>query len=448
MLNFYAILLSLLYTINSKVYVMYFSKLLQTKCKRVTYNLLTLLLATIIIIKQLSKVILHNSALLYAMSTLMLISLFLVVMVFYSGTFKKKIFVLGSLLATSVFLDLIASLTSTLILHIPIEQISQLTLGNVLTTSIGVILTLVAYMILSKRYKGNLDYLSSLHESNEITILTTFILVIFIPTIVITNSISILETHMKAIIQFSVIALIVLFSMLAIYRKDINIFKADMKNQALIKEMEYYNNIIDTVQELHKLRHDVNNHFATITSLMNLGEYETVKDYLNKLCDDVEKTRNVSLLDDKLLSIILTEKFRKADSLGIKVYRSIMASEWFYKFMEQMQDTDKTALFSNLLDNAIRAASESDAKKLSFEVKASDKEIRIICSNSKPEGTLRTNSKGLIKTTKKELGHGLGMEIIQDTTWKYGGSIDYRVQTDMFITDISFYKRTRKGTIG
>ena len=89
-----------------------------------------------------------------------------------------------------------------------------------------------------------------------------------------------------------------------------------------------------------------------------------------------------------------------------------------------MEDMDISALFGNILDNAIESGKvEGTGKRLIHLSVAKQKHfLRIRCENYCEESLQFEN--GIPVTTKKDRRfHGFGMKSIKSTAAKYGGSV-------------------------
>lgn len=104
-----------------------------------------------------------------------------------------------------------------------------------------------------------------------------------------------------------------------------------------------------------------------------------------------------------------------------------------------MEDMDISALFGNILDNAIESVQLNHYKKLNEQEKrlihlsvAKQKQfLRIRCENYCEEQLKFEN--GIPVTTKKDRRfHGFGMKSIKSTAAKYGGSVTTDLKKNWF----------------
>lgn len=118
---------------------------------------------------------------------------------------------------------------------------------------------------------------------------------------------------------------------------------------------------------------------------------------------------------EKLLNIILNDKARTMQRLGVR--EDMKVGELSLDFMKE---TDVTALFANLLDNAVAAAAQSKDGYVRLRVNRVRQFLSVTVENScdaepvKAAGTFRS----------RQVGHeGLGLKIIRQTVEQYGGDV-------------------------
>ena len=123
----------------------------------------------------------------------------------------------------------------------------------------------------------------------------------------------------------------------------------------------------------------------------------------------------------QLLNVILNEKLKEAETLGIKTEIQIHAVP------AGMTDVDVTAVFSNLLDNALEACKESAGERfLSLKIDRHG-DFLIVKMRNSMEGHSEEHN-GRFRSTKA--GHtGIGLSNVRRTVEKYGGTCRFRQET-------------------
>lgn len=137
---------------------------------------------------------------------------------------------------------------------------------------------------------------------------------------------------------------------------------------------------------------------------------------------------------NEVLDIILTEKSLLCREKNIKI--TCLADGAPLSFMKK---GDIYALFGNILDNAIEAATKLDdgeKRCVSLNVSAKEKFISVVCSNYF-NGKIYFGADGLPVTDKEDKeNHGFGLKSISTVVEKYGGDLSVDAREDLFRLDI------------
>ena len=187
-----------------------------------------------------------------------------------------------------------------------------------------------------------------------------------------------------------------------------NITNMQYQNYKLSKES------IDIVnQKYHDLKHQIN--------LLKTGaDTEKAGEYLEKMEREIKIYETQNKTGNKVLDTILTSKSMHCQRHGIEL--KFMGEGQLLNFMEDM---DISALFGNMLDNAIESVvkiKDRQKRLISIHVIQERQFIRIRTENYCEEDVQFQD--GLPVTTKKDKRfHGYGTKSIKKIVEKYGGSV-------------------------
>ena len=187
-----------------------------------------------------------------------------------------------------------------------------------------------------------------------------------------------------------------------------NIMDMQYKNYKLSKES------IDIVnQKYHDLKHQIN-------LLKSGADSEKAGEYLEQMEREIKIYETQNKTGNKVLDTILTSKSMHCQRHGIEL--KFMGEGQLLNFMEDM---DISALFGNMLDNAIESVvkiKDRQKRLISLHVIQDKQFIRIRTENYCEENVQFQD--GIPITTKNDKRfHGYGMKSMKKIVEKYGGSV-------------------------
>ena len=187
-----------------------------------------------------------------------------------------------------------------------------------------------------------------------------------------------------------------------------NIMEMQYKNYQLSKE-----NIDMVNQKYHDLKHQIN--------LLKTQSYTGKStSYLEKMEREIRVYETQNKTGNQILDAVLTNKAMICQNKEIELKFIVDG-----KALSFMEDMDVSALFGNMLDNAIESAErqrEKQKRLIWLYVTREKQFVRIRTENYCDEKIQFKN--GMPVTTKKDRRlHGYGMKSIKSTVEKYHGSV-------------------------
>lgn len=175
-------------------------------------------------------------------------------------------------------------------------------------------------------------------------------------------------------------------------------------------------------QKYHDLKHQ-------ITLLKAEANSQKSIQYLEEMEQDIRSYEAQNKTGNKVLDAVLTSKSLYCQNNDISL--TCVADGTLLDFMAEM---DISALFGNVLDNAIESVQKLDDKEkrlIHLSVAEQKSFLRIRVENYTEENISFRN--GMPVTTKKDKHlHGFGMKSIQSTVRKYGGSVTTGLRDNWF----------------
>lgn len=213
-----------------------------------------------------------------------------------------------------------------------------------------------------------------------------------------------------------------------------------MKRKKIDKQIEkYQRDLIDThYQEIETMytkmrgwRHNYRNHIQVMKALAEKGDIEAIKDYLNKLDEDLTTIDLVVKTGNTMADAILNSKISLAKSKGIKV-----KVDAHIPIKLKMSELDSCVILGNLFDNAIEAnlPLPEDERLIRVYMDMKNTQLYISFTNFTASGKLAKEA-NLFKTTKGD-GHGFGLVSIDSIIEKLDGYISRNSEDGAFTTEI------------
>lgn len=195
---------------------------------------------------------------------------------------------------------------------------------------------------------------------------------------------------------------------------------AQLRDQA---DTEYYKMLQQQYDGQRILIHDIKKHFNVIDSMALDGDTGKIREYISQLEKLPEFQRGARLCDDPILNMILLRNADYCSANNIRFFCDVRAGSVSF-----MDVTSITALFGNLLSNAIEAAEKSKGKMVELSVMKSLQQNSVLISlvNSCDVTPIK-DANGNFETIKdKNKGHGYGTKSIARVVQKYNGKSDMR----------------------
>lgn len=232
--------------------------------------------------------------------------------------------------------------------------------------------------------------------------------------------------------MFIIRTLVDLSGMAVLYAYHIQVRELQMKFEVdtlqNILQMQYKNYQLsqESIEIVNQKYHDLKHQIALLKS--EAGSQKSVE-YLEKMEKEIKIYEAQNKTGNKVLDAVLTSKSLYCQNNGIGL--TCVADGSALNFMEDM---DISALFGNILDNAIESVqklNEQEKRLIHLSVAKQKQFLRIRCENYCEEQLKFEN--GIPVTTKKDRRfHGFGMKSIKSTAAKYGGSVTTDLKKNWF----------------
>ena len=194
-------------------------------------------------------------------------------------------------------------------------------------------------------------------------------------------------------------------------------------------QYEYYEMVRKREENVSKISHDIKNNLQVMLKLNDEKEKLSIAEDIN---DSLNKYSLVRYSSQDILNVILNIKVKDARLSDVNIDVDVKTNLMF------MESIDISNLITNILDNAIRAAQDSQDKVINFVLRKKMNYVILECSNSF-NGEIKIDKKHQLVSTK-EGNHGYGTKIIKNVVDKYDGELNYDVKDNLFKISIMIEK--------
>ncbi len=230
----------------------------------------------------------------------------------------------------------------------------------------------------------------------------------------------VLKNNLSLFIFNGVFIIVVIASFLLMQRW----YQKEVQKEVGYTEDTYQAEIKTLIASVSSLRHDFTNHIQVVHGLLQIGEAQQAQEYLAALDKEVQSIEVIKLgIDPPGLLILLQTKKLAAQNHSIDMDISVSATSF-----AAIKTTDLIKILSNLIDNAIDAATElpEAERRIKIYCEADEERYLFKITNTGPaiKGDASIFNKGF--TTKKaEEGRvrGQGLFIVKEVVEKYEGKV-------------------------
>lgn len=191
----------------------------------------------------------------------------------------------------------------------------------------------------------------------------------------------------------------------------------ELSEQYMTAQARHFEQTRAADAEMRMLRHDMKNHITVMNGLYRLGKTDELGEYLNGLSDSFADSLAVNDTGSEIADAIISEKRAVAETSGTK-----LVCDGSLKGLA-INAVILCTVLSNLLDNAIEAAEQTDNERI-ITLTAKRTGSFYFISISNPCRGYVDVSADMITTKPDREHHGLGLKSVRNTLEKCGGTLE------------------------
>ena len=290
------------------------------------------------------------------------------------------------------------------------------------TFSFGVLLTI--FVLIVQRIRRNSTKYIGTREAVIFSVLLMIELIILalISKIACENLSTKLFVLLLAItLAFTIADFAVFFSVVSTARRQAESARADMLEQMVQAQGEYYAALTEQQESIRAMRHDIANHIFTMKLLLEEHKDAAVSEYLDDLQEKYRSHSKLGACLNPVVDAFLYNRIQSAEAEGINVKSEIAIPADL-----SISNTDLIGLFANIMDNAIETCAEIENAEIS--IKAHILKGYLIVNEENPLPEFPAKKERRIP----ELERGIGFRILEDLAHRYDGKFEHQKSDGKF----------------
>lgn len=175
-------------------------------------------------------------------------------------------------------------------------------------------------------------------------------------------------------------------------------------------------NLKEAIDRSKETRHEYRHHLEALQGLCRDGDVARVEQYVNRLFQDDDALPTLIYAESPLVNALVSSCAAHCKESQVRFSASVQAPEKL-----NIEDTDLAVLLTNMLDNALEAASEMPEGQRWIRLRMGiykDIGLFVSCENTFLESRLKVNGEEIL-SSKGGKDHGFGLRAMRRVAQKY-----------------------------
>ena len=220
----------------------------------------------------------------------------------------------------------------------------------------------------------------------------------------------------------SILVMVILFQNLKARQKESS--RQELIQSQISDLKKHISEVEKLYQDIRLLRHDMGNHIQTIEHLIDSDDRKEAIKYTARLRQEWENITSVIKSGNPVTDVILLEKKKEAQERNIR-----FECNFHYPESASLNAFDVSVILNNALDNCLESVN-GDSPYIAVSSYRNNNIFLISISNSFVGNIMPDPDTELPISTKKDIGHGLGLANIKRVAQMYLGDIVFEQEED------------------
>lgn len=209
-------------------------------------------------------------------------------------------------------------------------------------------------------------------------------------------------------------------------RKEIGFYKLHEE------ELDQYATEVETVyRQLRGIKHDYRNHLQGMSAFIETDQLDELQIYIKQLNNELNQVDSIIRTGNTMIDALVNTKLTIAHEQGVELYATAIAPEKL-----SIENIDLAIILGNLLNNAIEATTQKDAKEtgqfIRLYIAPMQENLYISMTN-----TMKKNPQPQFLSLKAPNRQGYGIHRIDQAVEKYQGLVNRQWEDGVFATEIT-----------
>lgn len=198
--------------------------------------------------------------------------------------------------------------------------------------------------------------------------------------------------------------------------------------QMLKYEEKRYGDIEGVLEQLRKIRHDMNHQLFLVKMKLDGKDYNGAEKELEGIMDNVSNVGSIIKTNNKVIDYMVNTK------LGSLPYASVMVTGEL-DGLSVLDEMDLSIIMGNLIDNAVEAVKNLESPKIELSIYPKDNYINMVFKNTVEKSVLESNPQ-LVTSKADKANHGYGLKSVKEIMERTKGDISFYEEDGLFVVHL------------